>query len=191
MIIDALNLIKEGLQAYIIENGGAKGDIVVIDNIAMADELGGTSPGMNEKVIMTLVNMEEEVTLKNSAHYRSENSRTIYRNPPVNLNLFILFSVLNKNNYNVSISLLSRIVEFFQWQKEFSFTTQPITGNISRDVKVFSDLYTLSFEELNQLWGSLGGKQIPFVLYRFRCLALEAKKRQAEGKEVGELSMNE
>ena len=141
---------------------------------------------------MTLVNVQEETTMKNTPYYRSENGRTVYQNPPLNLNLFVLFSVLYRD-YDTALKLLSRVVEFFQSQTEISFATTPAPeqNSISRDVRLLPDLYSLSFDQLNQLWGSLGGKQVPFLLYRFRLLAVETQKRKAEVPVVGEIQGNE
>ncbi len=184
MIFDALKLIQVALQNYIKEVEqplDLSQDIVVLDNVAMAEQLGGSRSNLNERIVMSLVNIQEETTLKNSPHYFTENGRTVYRNPPVNLNLFILFSVLYTEQYDTALMRLSRIIEFFQWKKEFSFSTTPGAIGISRDVQVFPDLYTLNFDQLNHLWGSLGGKQVPFVMYRTRLVTLDAQKRQAEG----------
>ena len=189
MIFDALRLMQVALQDYIqeVEQPLDLGqDIVILDNIAMAEELGGSRSDMNERIVMSLVNLEEEKTLKNSPHYYIEKGRTIYKNPPVSLNLFILFSVLHKEQYGTSLQRLARVVEFFQWKKEFSFTTTPGPNGLSRDVRVLPDLYTLTFDQLNNLWGALGGKQVPFVLYRTRLVALDAQKPQAEGALIGE-----
>lgn len=192
MISDAMRLIQVGLQRYILEFEPelGLGQIVIIDNIAMAEELGGTSNQLNGHVVMSLVNLQEEATLKNAPPYRVTNGRTIYQNPPVSLNLFILFSILH-NQYETSLRLLSRVIEFFQWQKELSFMTAPGMGGISREVKILADLYSLTFEQLNHLWGALGGKQVPFVLYRMRVVAVEAEKRRAEGEVITEIYINE
>lgn len=192
MISDAMRLIQVALQRYILEFEPELGlsQIVIIDNIALAEELGGPNNQLNGHVVMSLVNLQEETTLKNAPHYRVDNGRTVYQNPPVHLNLFILFSALH-NQYETALRLLSRVVEFFQWQKEFSFTTTPGPGSLSQDVRVFPDLYSLTFEQLNHLWGALGGKQVPFVLYRARLVALEAQKRQAEGDVITEIYINE
>ncbi|MUG97756.1 DUF4255 domain-containing protein [Scytonema sp. UIC 10036] len=192
MIFDAMRLIQVALQRYILEFEPelGPGQVVIVENIAMAEELGGQSNQINGHVVMSLVNLQEETTLKNNAHYRSENGRTIYQNPPVNLNLFILFSALH-NQYETALRLLSRVVEFFQWQKELTLTTVPGIGGVSRDLRILTDLYSLTFEQLNHLWGALGGKQVPFVLYRARIVALEAQKRQAEGNVITEIYINE
>ncbi len=194
MIFDAMRLIQAALQCYILEVEPelGPGQVVILDNIAMAEELGGSNNQLNGHLVMSLVNFQEESTLKNNLHYRLDldKNSTIYQNPPVNLNLFILFSALH-NQYDTSLKLLSRVVEFLQWKKEFSSTATPSTGRISQDVRVVLDLYSLTFEQLNHLWGALGGKQLPFVLYRARLVALEAQKRQGEGELITEIVVNE
>jgi hypothetical protein len=194
MLFDALKLIQTALQAYLseVEEPPPTQEVVLLDNIALAEELGGSRDNLNGRIVMSLVNLQEETTLKNAPHYRQENGRTIYRNPPVNLNLFVLFSVLHSDQYETSLKRLSRVVEFFQWRKEFSFAaTPPELGGISREITLYPDLYTLTFEQLNHLWGALGGKQVPFALYRMRLLAIEAEKRRAEGEAITEILINE
>ncbi len=193
MIFDALELIRTALQDYIRGFEQSEEATVILGNIAMAEELGGgTQDGLKECVVMSLVNVQEETTLKNAPHYRLENGRTVYQNPPVNLNLFILFSVLY-SKYDTALKRLSRVVEFFQSQTEISFTTTPAPdqNRISREVRLLPDLYSLTFEQLNHLWGSLGGKQVPFVLYRARLVAVESQKREAEGPVISEILSHE
>jgi hypothetical protein len=187
MIADALKLMQSSLQNYIKEVEGSHDssqEIVVLDNVAMAEQLGGTRDNLNERIVISLVNIEEEATLKNAPHYQIENGRTVYKNPPVSLNLYVLFSVLHHNNYETALRRLARVIEFFQWKKEFSLTTLSGPGGLTQDLRVLPDLYTLSFDQLNHLWGSLGGKQVPFVMYRTRLVALDAQKRLAEGKPI-------
>ena len=194
MLFDALSLIRTGLQSYVNDaatQAGAQPVSVVLNNIGYAQDLGGTNTNLNEQVVISLVNLQEETSLKNQPHHRLENGRTVYRNPPVSLNLFILISALHNQNYDSALMRLSWVIEFFQWQKEFSFATTPASGAVSREVKLLFDLYSLTFEQLNHLWGSLGSKQVPFVLYKARVLALEADKRQAEGEPISGIYINE
>jgi hypothetical protein len=111
MIFDAMKLIQAALQQYILEVEqpvNANQEIVVLDNIAMAEDLGGNRDNLNERVVMSLVNPQEEVTLKNESFHRLENGRTVYRNPPIQLNLFILFSVLHREQYETALKRLSK-----------------------------------------------------------------------------------
>ena len=47
--------------------------------------------------------------------------------------------------------------------------------------KLIFDIYSPTLEEVNHLWGTLGGKQYPFVLYTLRLLEMQFKAIQAEG----------
>lgn len=192
MIYDALKVIQSAFKSYVseVEELAPAPNLMVLDNIALAEDLGGARENLDGKIVMSLVNIQEETTLKNIPNYRQENGRTVYRNPPVHLNLFVLFSVLHREQYETSLKRLTRVIEFFQWRKEFSFATAPKAG-VAQDVKVYAELYTLTFEQLNHLWGALGGKQVPFVLYKLRVVALEAQKQQAEGPAITEILINE
>lgn len=191
MIFDAMRLMQTALQNYILENEPILGtnSIVIVDNIAMAEQLGGSNSQLNGHVVMSLVNLQEETTLKNSPYYQVENGQAIYRNPPVSLNLFVLIAVLH-NQYDTALRLLSRVIECFHSQTDISVRTTPAPGNISHDLHIVPDLYSLSFEQLNHLWGSLGGKQLPSVLYRTRLVAIEAQKRSSEGSAITGVSTN-
>ena len=125
MIFDVLKLIQVNLENYIRSKSDALTDeIVVLDNIAMAEELGGSGNGPKAPVIMSLVNCQEEATLKNIANYHVSNGRTVYQNPPTHLNLFVLFSILD-SQYENSLRLLSRVIEFCQSRREISPTSTP------------------------------------------------------------------
>jgi len=52
------------------------------------------------------------------------------------------------------------------------------------------DLFSLTFEQINHLWGSLGGKQVPFVLYRARLLSLTAKEIKETGAPITDISIS-
>ena len=91
MISDAIKLIRLYLKSYIleVEPDLELGEAVLVQNIAMAEELGGTNNQLTGHVIMSLVNVQEESALKNVPAYQTINGQTIYKNPPVHVNLFI------------------------------------------------------------------------------------------------------
>jgi hypothetical protein len=43
------------------------------------------------------------------------------------------------------------------------------------------ELYTPTFEELNYIWGTLGGKQLPSALYKVSMIQIERNIAQSEG----------
>jgi hypothetical protein len=156
---------------------------VVLDNVALI-ESANNSGRIENHVIITLVNIEEESALKNGIHYhRNAIGGIDYENPPVFLNLYILITVNIQTNYGtVALTHLSNIIRFFQGKNTFVFTDE-----VGNEAQMSIDLYTMTFEQINHLWGSLGGKQIPFVMYKVRLVRLTDRKLTATGSVIVEI----
>ena len=60
-----------------------------------------------------------------------------------------------------------------------------------QDMRLVLELYTLTFEQINYLWGSLGGKQMPFALYKLRLVEVEADRTRAVGAPIETIEANE
>nr|WP_321236395.1 DUF4255 domain-containing protein [uncultured Psychroserpens sp.] len=204
MIRTVLQLIVNQLTACILQvNEDIEPSPVVLGNIGLSNALGGGETYMQDKIVLSLVNMIEEVTLKNSSPVRNFNFQPEISNPPVYLNLFLLFTANfsspqggggSQMLYNNGISLISTVIEFFQSQNTFTVQNSPdpeIIQNPSlQDIKIVMDLYPLTFEQVNHLWGSLGGKQMPFVLYKARVLPLKKDRIIGRGGVVKDVNSN-
>jgi hypothetical protein len=169
MIFETLQVIKEEVNSYF------GGSIVSLENIATIDTDPEGGGGDTSDVILSLINLQEEFTLKNISNNYTNNTEVNYRNPKVNLNLYILFSSTN-TLYEESLKNLTKVVEFFQGKKVFtqdntSFERVDDMVNVG-DFKFIADLYTPSFEELNFIWGTLGGKQYPSAIYKITLLEI-------------------
>ena len=175
MIDIALKLIRDELINYLSKKDTAT---VTVDNIGLFETPGGV--GLADNIIITLVNVEQESTLKNQpALKRPFIANAIYQNPPVYLNLYVLFTCNYKgDHYQLALKRLSFIIRFFQSKNVFSVSSSISGGSINLDetdvpdIKFTMELYTLSFEQINYLWGSLGGRQMPFVMYKLRLVSL-------------------
>jgi len=77
-------------------------------------------------------------------------------------------------NYENALIYLSHAITFFQGKYSFNLknSVSQVDG-LPDDFRIILDLYTLSFEQLNYLWSTLGGKQHPFVCYKVRLLQIE------------------
>jgi len=181
MIREALVLLVNELNQYVQVAGDESP--VALGNIAMIDTHTPGSGSDLRRIILSLVNLQEEIALKNGLELRTEGTLQRYANRPVYLNLYLLFSA-NFADYATSLGGLSQVIEFFQARKQFSFQDAPPAAGLPEDerirrLRLTLDLHTLSFEEINDLWGSLGGKQVPFVLYRARVAEVEAVANNA------------
>lgn len=151
---------------------------VQLDNIALVEQdSADTLNDMTDKVILTMINMDEEKTLKNFQNRVLEDDQYSYRNNKVNLNLYILFSA-NRTAYIKSLKDISRIVEFFQGKRLFTQANSEydrFSSSMSaiKDFRFTVELYTPTFEELNFIWGTLGGKQFPSALYKLTLVEIE------------------
>ncbi|MNR02277.1 hypothetical protein D3C85_1181210 [compost metagenome] len=52
------------------------------------------------------------------------------------------------------------------------------------------ELYTLTFEQINHLWGSLGGRQVPFAMYKLRLVAISENAIVREVPLIEEIETN-
>jgi hypothetical protein len=178
MIYETLQILKEQLETYFDSVG--LGKIIVLDNIALWESGSEDASRINGKVVLTLLRIDEETTLKNIPNYKIKDGKTEYRNPPVHLNLFVLISA-NCESYDKSLRSVSKTIQFFQGKKVFNAANTVYNrNNVSFDVfeqfRFILELYTPSFEELNNVWGILGGRQLPSVIYRIQLIQIEQDK---------------
>lgn len=200
MISHALTIVVNELNAHLANYGATNAPQVELGNLAEGFKTGGgNSPGVTREVLnISLVNIKEEKTLKNLPNYvRNDiNLTAIYENPPAFLNFQILV-VATHVNYTNALLMLSRALRFFQHKNAFTqdnvspgaiTTNQPINPLDRLDeFRLIFDLYSPTMEEVNHLWGTLGGKQYPFALYMLRMLDLKFKATQSESGLITEI----
>jgi hypothetical protein len=175
MIYEALQIISEQLDKYLSDAG--LNNLIVLENIALLESASENADNVKGKVVLTLLNLEEESSMKNTPSYKVRDGKTEYKNPPVNLNLYLLISA-NCDTYDKSLRCISKTIQFFQGKKVFTSTNTVYNRiNVAFDVldyfKFILELHTLSLEELNYVWGTLGGRQLPSVIYKIQVIEIE------------------
>lgn len=175
MIHQVLKFIAEQLNVYIKLQKKTESDItdpfVILQNISRLDE---DLLKTTNKILISLVNISEETSMKNNPDYLSvRNNLVTYKNPPVNVNLYIMVTSF-MTNYENALIYLSHALTFFQGK--YSFTPKNSTTEVEGlpdDFHIILDMFNLGFEQLNFVWSTFGGKQHPFVCYKVRLLRLE------------------
>jgi hypothetical protein len=168
-VIDAaLAFLANELNAYLLARTGVSfGDAQLCRPV---DDLGRwTVP--EDHVGVTLLNVDEERVLK--AQFPETvyvNGRPVTREPEIKLNLDILFAA-NFKQYPQALKFLSRVITFFQAHPRFSSEDYPALDPAIDTL--IPELRSLGYEQLNQLWAFVGGKQLPSVVYRVRLVALQ------------------
>lgn len=167
MIHTALTFLANEMNEHFKTKFKLNEDIVVLSSLKGAD---GTSnvPGEN-KLVLTLINIEEEKTLKNAAVPTRGNTGGMMP-PPIALNLHVLISThFTNSNYPESLKFISEVISFFHHKNVFTPQTSPNLANGMDKLTV--ELYSHSVEENNSLWQMLGSTYTPSVAYKVRMLS--------------------
>jgi len=188
MIFEILKILSEEINNYYGE------EIVLLENISILESNSDRASEMEDKIILTLVNIKEEPTLKNYTSTTYANGLVNHQNPAINLNIFLLFCA-NRNTYVKSLSDLSKIVSFFQAKKIFTQDNTIYNRSLSSlanvgDFEFRVSLFTPSFEELNYVWGTLGGKQYPSVMYKLSIIQIDSGLINSQSAPVGKIVSN-
>lgn len=170
MIDTAINQLAGLLNQYLKRTFELSEDIVVVSNILEQD--GGIVPGINNKVVVFLVNIQ-----KDNEAYRSNPAPTgpissITSYPPVYLNLYVMIAAhFGGSTYPEALKFISNTIAFFQRRPVFDRQNTP---ELDRNIdKLVLDIESLNFNDLSNLWSVLSGKYLPSVLYKIRMVAID------------------
>lgn len=140
-------------------------------------------------LIISLLNVEEESTLKNSPHFIRKNNQLLYKEPPVFLNLNILMA-FEFEDYGTSLQRLEETVDYFQGKRWFSAENERTENPFPDGVhKVVLDLQQLNFEQMNHIWSISGGSQFPSLLYKVRLVKIQPHE-EVEGPEIDTIQLD-
>ncbi len=183
MIDNALKVIANEVNKYVLRKLDPDRDPsstkrVATGNIARLQETESSGPRTESSAapcILTLVNIEEERTLKSPNNFIRVNDKTEYRNPGIPLNLYCLFAV-NHSSYDTSLQYLSLVIQFFQSRNVVDHKNTPADNGLVLDEKIdklIFDMVSMNAEQVNHLWAILGGKYLPSVLYKARMITIQ------------------
>ena len=189
MINETLKFITDEVNKFLSLKLGVNTDPrLILGNIsrAMDNDTTGIN-SLSNKAILSLVNVEEDRLARQPEHFVKTDTGVSYKNPPIVLNLYILFAV-NRSEYSDSLKWLAYIIQFFQYQQVFTPVSHPSLD--SSVEKLIVDMYTLNFEQINHLWSTMGGKYIPSVLYKVRQINIDENAVTAGGGVITEIGTN-
>ncbi|CAN5152734.1 hypothetical protein BH09BAC6_BH09BAC6_18520 [soil metagenome] len=164
---------------------------IQLANIAWNDNdtSGAGAASASSSAFITLVNIEEDRISKSPEGFSRLSDNSIsYKNPKIYLNLYVLFSV-NLSSYAESLKRLSYIIQFFQYKNVFTTLNSP--GLPDGVEKLILDLSTLSFQDMNNLWGILGSKYLPSVMYKLRLIKISEEFVEGDASLIHHIVVND
>lgn len=195
MISHALTIVRNELERHLALFGGTAPHAELGN---AADATSSTSGTSRDRVLLSVVNIQEERTLKNVPNYVRDDTalRVRYVNPPAFLNLAVLVAATH-TKYTDGLRALSRSLMFFQYRNVFTQeNVDPLSisdgapiNDLDRlvEFKLILNLWSPTLEEVNDMWGMLGGKQFPFALYSMRMLELRFDATERESGLITEV----
>jgi Pvc16 N-terminal domain len=201
-----LKKIIKSLAAKIKDESSVEVDIANIAALNDGDEFfESRSP-----IVMSIVNIEEDKTLKNQSVYikSSNNQTTIDRHihPTKHLIISLLFSSYNQTltKYLDGFDKLNEIINFFQqntslyvkFSDQSMITYDAYLLAIKADPsqsdeyeKITLETVSLSMDQLHQMWSYLGSRYMPSVLVKMRLISVQGTTTKSK-EVINKLQVN-
>lgn len=182
MIAESLNVIVELINEYIAPS--STDDPLIFTNISKYNDGNEFSSSLNDKLILSIVNIEEDKVAKSPENYIKENSLIRYKNPAIPINLTVLFAATH-TNYDQAIMLIEKVIRFFQIKNAFTPDNTPEIqeANEINDLfieKILFEWMNLNLEQVHQLWTTLGGHYMPSIIFKVRMFLIDEHVIQKE-----------
>lgn len=188
MIKEALNFLKDELEVYlelVNQTATPMDGFIVLTNVAKEN---GEWAIPNDKIGMSLINIEEERVFKDQQFlHRNDVGNIEQYNPEIKLNLYVLFCARyvdgdGDNNYSEGLKQISNVISFFQGK--YVFTPDNTPAMDEKLQKLIVELYSYTFEQQYNFWSILGAKYLPSVLYRVRLVTYQEKVLQNQNPSI-------
>jgi hypothetical protein len=181
MIHTSLSFLANELNEYLKLRTGTPGvDRVYLTSVAT--ENGGVVIPV-KSVGMSLINIEEERVYRDQKTSFINNDGVVeYRNPEINLNLYVLISANfqdrdvddSSDDYVEGLKQLSFIISFFQAKNVFTPENSPSLASYDPNIqRLVVSLYSYSFEQLYNFWSVVGARYLPSVLYKISLVSFQ------------------
>lgn len=196
MIHQALNTILSEIAPFLnIRLGNAQNNAGWIVQGNVVGQNGTPPANNNRKVIASVVNMEEDRISRSWDIHRKQLDGTIATTKPeIRFNFYLLFAAYfpeavggNTIPYSDGLRALSGIISFFQQKNVFDKKNTPtLPDNFE---KLIVEHYSLTLEQQNHLWGALGAKYLPSVMYKIRLIVFQEDTMLSSGPPISTIDI--
>jgi hypothetical protein len=177
MISKALSFLTGYLNRELRMTFGLDDDLVVASNLTKMD--GRVADNVNNKIVLSVINIEQETSVKSGFHIKAEGSSRNKVNPPLHLNIYLLVSVnFASNEYLEALRMLSAVIKTFQASSLFTKQSHPEISDPLE--KLTLEIYNVPVNELSHIWNGIGAKYVPSTLYKMRMIAESDEKIKGE-----------
>lgn len=182
MIDVSLRFVRQVLDQYLVNSLEQAPGTVVLNSIVDAS---GATPAANQnKMVITLVNLEYETNKQYYGGQRPDAGQFSRLNPSVLFNIDILLSA-SFDSYTEALKLLTASIGFFQENYNFTRDNSPTLP---------AGVQALKFEienspslKTHNLWTAMGAKYLPSIIYKIRHVAVDASQIKGVGSAIQQI----
>ena len=187
MIHLTIDYVVAELNRYMRARTGLAQDRVVAAALVTPD--GELNKDAKDMVVVEVVNVEEDRVYHSVETFsrRPDGTSEVIK-PEVRVNLYVLF-VGNFGKYGEALKAVSLVISFFQHRHAFDYATVP--GLQGRKGRIALELFSATFEQQNHLWGTLGAKYMPSVLYKIGMVDIRDEVVEGEVAPLEQILVNE
>jgi hypothetical protein len=189
MISEALDTIVGLINNYVMP--GFTDPPLVLANISKVNDGDEFTQNMKDKLVLSIVNVEEDKVAKSPENFIKDKSLIRYKNPAIHLNLTVLFAATH-DDYTSALRQLEKVIRFFQIKYVFTPENTPeidaanqVNGFVIE--KVIFDWVNLNLEQVHQLWTTLGGHYMPSIAFKLRMITIDENVIQQEALPIKEI----
>lgn len=167
---------------------GLTEDIVMVSSLINLD--GSITQNIENKIILSVINLEQEKTIKNREEYFQTSKGTFNKtHAPIYLNMYLLVSAnYNSENYIEALKMLSEVIGVFQASKIFTSQSHPdLDASIER---LNFEIFNVPVQELSHVWSGIGAKYVPSMVYKVRMISIQKGRVRAEIAGINNLGAN-
>ena len=164
MIQNVISVINKEINTYFKSRFDLTEDKLLVSHLVNQD--GSVAFNGENKMVCSLINVEQEKINLNAGI-----SSMPKMNPPVNLNLYLLYSAyFTADNVDEAFKFLTALIAFFQRKTIFTPQNTPLLSpNVN---KITFEIINLDLGEMSNLWAALGAKYMPSVIYKLRMISI-------------------
>lgn len=163
-----LDLIRDKLNQYFNNIHQENEEWTIISNVVKQD--GTLYDNAKDKVVIFLANMQHETIISTyNKNMPATDERYANVAPPIYINLYLLFFAnYFDGNYRDGLRMISGTISFFQ---QFSCFTQDNLPGLDPVIdKLTFEMVNMDMTEWSYLYGLVGTKCLPSVLYKVRMI---------------------
>lgn len=172
MLDVALNFLTAELNSYLVARGArtATDEIGKVEVGRVVDDTGKWSI-KDDHIGASLIHIEEDRVMRSQLpEVIFAGGKHVVREPQLKLNLHVLFAA-KFQRYDEGLRSLALVLTYFQSHP--NFTPETYSRLDARIERLTVELQSLSYEQLNQVWAFIGGKQLPSAIYKVRMIAIQ------------------